>query len=164
MLECAKCHEAFPTKIVIEGKERNLCNRKYCLSCSPYGKHNTKRLHTTPRGRTKRKKKCERCGRDYVWGRRKGETARFCASCYTATKRTRAKKRAVEYKGGKCVECGYDRCIRSLDFHHTDPKQKDFSVSNKYFWAWERLKKELDKCVLVCKNCHGEIHDDQFGV
>lgn len=72
----------------------------------------------------------------------------------------RAKKlRAVAYKGGKCRICPYDRCVGALQFHHLDPKKKDFHISRAGAWAWSRLVKELDKCLLVCANCHAEIHD-----
>lgn len=73
--------------------------------------------------------------------------------------RKRTKRKLIEYKGGKCIKCGYNKCDRSLEFHHLDPNGKDFSISGKS-WSFERLKKEVDKCVLVCSNCHGEIHDE----
>lgn len=66
---------------------------------------------------------------------------------------------AVEYKGGKCSVCGYDRCADALEFHHLDPSQKDFGISSKgYTRSWDKVKEELDKCILVCSNCHREIH------
>jgi hypothetical protein len=71
--------------------------------------------------------------------------------------RKKAKKKLVEYKGGKCQCCGYDKCIEAMEFHHLDPSQKDFSISGKS-WAYERLRKEVDKCIMVCSNCHKEIH------
>jgi len=67
------------------------------------------------------------------------------------------KIKAVEYKGNRCILCGYDKCIQSLDFHHKDPKEKEFQISGGTK-SFEKMKIELDKCVLVCKNCHGEIH------
>jgi hypothetical protein len=73
--------------------------------------------------------------------------------------RNKIKERAVEYKGGKCVVCGYNKCIRAFDFHHIDPKQKDFGISQNCNKAWVKVKIELDKCILVCSNCHREIHD-----
>ena len=75
------------------------------------------------------------------------------------TYRNKIKIRAVEYKGGKCeVEgCGYNKCIDALEFHHINPEEKEFGVSQ-YPYGWERLKKELDKCILVCSNHHKEIH------
>jgi hypothetical protein len=68
------------------------------------------------------------------------------------------KLKAVEYKGGKCEICGYDKCVRSLDFHHVNSSEKDFGISSGVCKSWIKIKTELDKCILVCKNCHGEIH------
>ena len=73
--------------------------------------------------------------------------------------RKRKKIELVEYMGGCCVICGYKKSFRALQFHHKDPKEKDFTISGKS-WSFERLKKEVDKCILVCSNCHTEIHDE----
>ena len=72
--------------------------------------------------------------------------------------RNRVKRKLIEYKGGKCEKCGYDKCNRALDFHHRNPSKKDFSISATGR-GFERMKKEVDKCSLVCSNCHREIHD-----
>jgi len=69
------------------------------------------------------------------------------------------KLKAIEYKGGACSKCGYSKSIRSLVFHHIDPRQKDFTISNPNIRSWEKIKLELDKCELLCSNCHGEVHD-----
>ncbi len=66
------------------------------------------------------------------------------------------KERAIAHLGGKCVVCGYDRCPSAFDFHHVDSEAKDFSISEKTSWA--AILPELEKCVLVCSNCHREIH------
>lgn len=63
----------------------------------------------------------------------------------------------------KCVMCGYDKCKAALDFHHLDPTQKDFSIRGTQTRKGsdiEKLKLEIAKCILVCSNCHREIHDD----
>jgi hypothetical protein len=74
-------------------------------------------------------------------------------------RRIKLKVMAVEYKGGKCSVCGYNKCIAALDFHHLDASSKEFSISaDGSTRGWERLKVELDKCILVCSNCHREIH------
>lgn len=78
---------------------------------------------------------------------------------HVQNRRQKIKEMSVEYKGGKCIICGYDKCIRSLIFHHKNPKEKDFSISGSKVLSWNRIKEELDKCDLVCSNCHGEIHD-----
>ncbi len=72
--------------------------------------------------------------------------------------RKRKKLELVEYKGGCCQVCGYNKSVRALEFHHVDPNEKDFTISGKS-WSFDRLKNEVDKCVLVCANCHIEIHD-----
>jgi len=78
-----------------------------------------------------------------------------------AVRRRRKKIRlqAIEYMGGRCEKCGYNDCMDALEFHHSDPSKKDFSISSKgYTRSWERVKKELDKCVMLCANCHREAH------
>ena len=64
----------------------------------------------------------------------------------------------IEYKGGKCVVCNYNKCQQALQFHHRDPNEKEFAVANSGTLDIEKLKVEVDKCLLVCANCHVEIH------
>ena len=66
----------------------------------------------------------------------------------------------VEYKGGKCERCGYDKCIDALEFHHLDPTTKEVQNLGTTA-AIEKQKAEADKCILVCANCHREIHHEQ---
>ena len=78
---------------------------------------------------------------------------------HVTKRRQQLKKMAIEYKGGKCFICGYDRCDAALEFHHLDPNEKDFGIAqNGYTRSWEKVKNELDKCICVCANCHREIH------
>ena len=71
--------------------------------------------------------------------------------------RIRAKEKLVEYKGGKCIVCGYNKYVGNLTFHHLNPEDKDFSIGGKSF-SIEALKIEADKCALLCHICHGELH------
>lgn len=74
-------------------------------------------------------------------------------------RRDKIKELAIQYKGGKCCICGYNKYKGALDFHHLDPNEKDFGIGSKgYTRGWESIKKELDKCILVCSNCHRELH------
>lgn len=73
-------------------------------------------------------------------------------------RRKELKSSLVEYKGGKCEICGYDRCIDALEFHHKDPDKKDFTISDSYTRKRDDVFNEVDKCILVCSNCHREIH------
>lgn len=77
---------------------------------------------------------------------------------YVNENRRKKKIQAVEYKGGCCRICKYKRCMDALQFHHLDPSEKDFSINRAGTWAWVRLIKELDKCVLLCNRCHTEVH------
>lgn len=75
--------------------------------------------------------------------------------------RRRLKERAVEYKGGKCEDCGFKGRSVGYDFHHTDPSKKDFTISSGDYRSFERIKPELDKTVLLCAICHRVRHDDE---
>ena len=83
-----------------------------------------------------------------------------CESEASVLKNQKYKLRALQYKGCKCEKCGYDRNIAALEFHHLDPAQKDFGISATHR-CWEEVKTELDKCILVCANCHRELHNPQ---
>lgn len=82
-----------------------------------------------------------------------------CRSEAVTRRRRRVKERAVAYLGGKCIKCGYDRSIWALDFHHREGK--DFAFGDGRTRSFEQIKKELDKCDLVCANCHRELHAEE---
>ena len=74
-------------------------------------------------------------------------------------RRKKIRQMAVEYKGGKCERCGYDRYIEALEFHHVNSSKKDFNVSQRgYTRSWKRVVEELEKCIMLCANCHRELH------
>lgn len=85
-----------------------------------------------------------------------------CKKClieYDYNKRHRIKSLLVEYKGSKCVMCGYNKCLNALEFHHINPIDKSFALNTaNYNKSLKHLKKEADKCILLCANCHREIH------
>lgn len=84
---------------------------------------------------------------------------RACSVDAVASRRKKVKLLAIEYMGGSCLHCGYDKCVDALEFHHTNPEEKDFGISSKgYTRSFEKVKKELDKCVMLCANCHREEH------
>lgn len=144
---CLKCGNEFPNRVTIDGKVRNLHNRKYCIECSPFKSGNTKQLHKN-KPQLSEEEKIEK---------KKLKSKQMTLA--TQKRREKVKQMSIDYKGGKCYLCGYDKCSGALEFHHIDPKQKSFAISSKgNTRAWEVVKKELDKCVLVCANCHREIH------
>ena len=75
-----------------------------------------------------------------------------------AKRRKKVKELAVEYKGGKCQLCDYSKCIDALEFHHLDSSKKEFGIGDKgYTRSWNKVRNELDKCIILCANCHREI-------
>lgn len=84
-----------------------------------------------------------------------------CKKCSVESvdkRRKQLRHEIVLYKGGKCEICGYNKCESALEFHHLNPDEKDFQLSGNTR-SLEKMKKEVDKCILVCANCHREIHD-----
>jgi len=113
-------------------------------------------------------KKCAKCDTPkrleefYPPYGKKKKVHSYCIECQQNKNRERVrdlKRLCVLYKGSKCVLCGYHRCIEALEFHHRNPNEKDFQVSKVRYKSFdENIKNELDKCDLVCANCHREIH------
>lgn len=116
---------------------------------------------------------CEICGQSFQIIDM-GYTRKYCYQCSPKVdincshaqnitiKRRAIKEMLINYKGGKCVRCGYDKCARALQFHHNDPTQKDFGISKQLNRDITELKAEVDKCILVCANCHAEIHQELY--
>ena len=163
MKNCAKCNKEFPNRILVDGKYRNLESRKYCLGCSPFGNHNTIKLEEKTDGF----KFCPKCKENKTlsnfYNRRgKSGSSCYCKICSNEQAIERQKKfkiDCVEYKGGCCSFCGYKKYVGALEFHHKNPSEKDFTIANQKKTKFDdRIKKELDKCILVCANCHREIH------
>lgn len=88
----------------------------------------------------------------------------YCKKCVAiqTTKANRSfKEQCVKYKGGSCCVCGYSKYYGALEFHHIDPTLKDFTIANSARKVLNnKIKEELDKCILLCSNCHKEIHAD----
>lgn len=115
-------------------------------------------------------KTCEICGKSFEI-MDNGWTRKYCYECSphedenmshaqaVTIKRRAIKKMLIEYKGGKCEYCGYDKCMRALEFHHLNPNEKDFGLSRCLSKSISSLKKEVDKCILLCSNCHAEEHE-----
>lgn len=70
----------------------------------------------------------------------------------------RIKEKAIEYKGGCCQECEHVGHSATYDFHHVNPKEKDVSWTKLRLRAWDKITEELDKCLLLCANCHRLKH------
>lgn len=91
----------------------------------------------------------------------------YCRPClyeYQAERWKERKKKAIDLMGGKCNRCGYCRNYAALEFHHLDPSQKDFDFNVGRRKSWDKLIAELQKCVLLCSNCHKEKHHPNMTV
>lgn len=110
------------------------------------------------RAEEKNKRKIEKLSAKCDICLNKKEIKIICRSCKMLLRRLKSKKKCIEYKGGKCNICGYNKSFRALAFHHINPKLKSFGISNNLYGNWDNLKKELDKCLLLCANCHAEFH------
>ena len=90
---------------------------------------------------------------------RKG-TMSWCKDCfnlYTNLRHMEKKYKAIDYLGGKCMDCGIDNTL-VLEFHHRDPNVKDSTVTGILGRKWDRLIEEIEKCDLICANCHRIRH------
>lgn len=90
----------------------------------------------------------------------------YCKKCngeHVKERQQEFKQKCVEYKKGKCENCGYNKCSSALEFHHINPKEKKFEIKKSITRKFDdNIKKELDKCMLLCANCHREIHNSVY--
>lgn len=114
---------------------------KYSLKTSPTNSHHCN-------------KECKLCGRIVSKGF-------LCNSCRTKVRRHRSKLAAIQYLGGKCNRCGYNSNIAAFEFHHLDKSEKEFNIGNCANKSWDVIKPELDKCELLCSNCHRTEHSSR---
>lgn len=111
------------------------------------------------------KKECAKCYQiltiDNFNIKPSGAFTSYCKKCNHEVKYSILKRRKIEILnifGNKCSICGYDKCKAALEFHHTNPNEKEFSLSNAKTTNLDKLMLEMNKCILVCSNCHKEIH------
>jgi len=92
-------------------------------------------------------------------GKKRPKSYRCFQCCRERTNRYYAhkKKQVIDQMGGQCIICGYNECIASLEFHHLDRSTKEAGISDLIKKPLEIIMEEANKCVLVCRNCHGEI-------
>lgn len=153
----------FPYFMMVDGKRKGLYHRKFCLSCSPYKAHNTRSLEHYEVQTQSGEKYCPKCDKvlddDKFYIRQSGALSSWCRQCdkkRNRQKTQRIKQQCVEYKGSKCQRCGYKTCHQAMDFHHVSDKK--FGVASFNWKSFDYIKSELDKCWLLCSNCHREFH------
>ena len=113
---------------------------KTCLDCNtskPFGEY----YSSVRRGKRKYQSYCKPCA-----NKRRYKNQKLL------------KQRMFEYLGGECKHCGVKEPLCIFDFHHTDPKEKEFTLNQKKSLSFDKIKLELDKCVVLCANCHRIEH------
>lgn len=129
---CEGCGKHLPWRTMVDGCEKSLGTRKFCVSCRPYKNDGREYKHKSDR----RKKQLSLA------------VMRLCA---------KRKEELVKMAGGKCEHCGYDKCVKALSFHHKDPSTKKFPINARSVCrGWDVVVDEMKKCQLLCLNCHAE--------
>ena len=86
---------------------------------------------------------------------------KLCKECVKENERKKYqnfKKQINKYKSDKgCAKCGCKK-FYVLDFHHKDPNEKEFTISDSTRVKFESILSELNKCIILCANCHREFH------
>ncbi len=149
---CKMCGNPIPASIVVNGKTVYRSSRVNCFDCVPYGQG----LQGPHETRLRPDRVCRECGANYTYTR--NATHDLCLRCKRKRFVAKRKRLIIERLGGKCCVCGYDRCTGALECHHRDPDQKEYIIGAGYGTKLMELWKEVDKCVLLCSNCHREFH------
>ncbi len=103
---CPICEKEIRHHVVINGKVVNTQRRKYCYDCSPFGSGNNKKI------------KCKVIADELDSARKRKHKRQYHK--YQKQLRAKRKQKLVDMLGGECVKCGYDKCLRALEFHHKD--------------------------------------------
>jgi hypothetical protein len=166
---CRKCGCDFPNWQKIGDRRVNLGSRAYCLNCSPYkagrGRGNRIRLENYSSIDGVKHKRCIECTQRlplcqfYSYRDERGRS-QFSGRCKSCMSNRVIKEQAIAYKGGSCLDCAGQFHYSVFDFHHLDPSEKDMNVMANHPKSLEAIKSELDKCVLLCSNCHRLRHND----
>lgn len=96
-----------------------------------------------------------------------GNKTKVCAKChgaYTLAKGQENRLYMLEKLGGHCINCGFDKFKSSLDIHHLDPNEKDVAFGTVRYWKRDKIDKELEKCVILCRNCHSAYHNGELEI
>jgi len=104
----------------------------------------------------------------YSRGSKRKDSYAHCKKChvnYMLRRWQKLKIKSIDYLGGKCVDCKQVYHPAIFQFHHIDPSQKESSWKRFRYRKWEKVVKELDKCILLCANCHclRHTHVESYG-
>lgn len=152
---CIKCGSSIATSAIVDGKRIYLCKRLRCLGCQPW----RDKVVLTP---------IQRKEKERVRSHTRYQTYKHIyAQKYTKSNSKRIselnairKSTLIKLVGGGCQICGYHKAMRNIAFHHVNASEKKFAISGNCFsHSVTKLSDELAKCICICHNCHGEVHE-----
>lgn len=172
---CSKCGDEKPHRWICDKRKRNGgCPAAMCRECRA---KMDKIRHKNPiQKQPVVIQCCKSCGDNnpHSWladSRREtgGYYRHICVECHKLVMKTNwrtLKRMAIDFLGGECIKCGIrDDCYAIYDFHHKDINKKDFNIGDlfkgKYPRQFEEIKTELEKCELLCSNCHRRLHQEE---
>jgi hypothetical protein len=142
--------DSFPHKI-----------KKRCRICGKLKFHRWNSSFTQT-GKPRYRGKCEDCQKEYERELAKTEKSKESRNARRHALYLERKEIAVKVLGGKCIKCGYSKSLSGLTFHHRDASKKEFQISKMMIdKSMEEIMKEIEKCDLLCWNCHMELHGEE---
>lgn len=162
IVTCIVCGKEFEAK----KSTKKYCSNT-CLNAARRKKYaDAKVAGLDPHKKGLKEKICPICGQKFTPKNASANQRICCYSCMPdGVQLTRGAflAKIKEIRGGKCIRCGYDTCLKALEFHHINPEKKDFTISNDHFKLIEAIE-ESKKCILICSNCHKEFHDNLWSL
>lgn len=109
---------------------------------------------------------CVRCNEskdisEFYKKKKENRVSSWCRKCLYDAQHLRwkdRKRKAVDLLGGKCCKCDYNKNLAALEFHHKNKNNKKYDWAKLQRRKWNDIIKELKKCILLCSNCHKELH------
>lgn len=165
---CNQCKKEVFVNQKINGKWHKISKNRLCFDCKPLysdiKNHITKMHRTDGHGINKLCPKCLKILSldNFSNNNKDGYKTTLCKKCSlykSRNSRRRFKQDCIDFLGGRCSICSYNKCPDALEFHHIVPGKKDFSISKfPGTIITDKVIEELSKCRLLCSNCHRELH------
>lgn len=159
---CPTCRMEFNVE---KSSPKVFCSKK-CMYKSPEVQKKRRNSWELPRELMN----CQICNIEFMGTYKNKYCSRDCWNKLNYNRRLKEKNRRkkerksqlVEFYGGKCISCGYDKSLRALNFHHRNPEEKSFRLSDSNLTKpWQVLIEESKKCDLLCANCHQSLHEKE---
>lgn len=167
---CKDCNKIKPLSEFGQSKRYKSGYTNSCKQCITYYRNNPKGSHGESYSEIQsgENQTCEFCGKEYDisnFFRKRGSRyylLKRCRSCRSDNSKQKIKLQLIIEKGPFCYLCKYDgtKNPAAMDFHHISPETKDFDIGRAS--NLEDARKEAEKCVLLCANCHRGLHAGVF--